>query len=167
MPDFDAIVIGAGQAGPSLALRLAGTGMKVAIIERGAVWWDVCKYRLHSDQSHGRERLCGACGQPRGGIRRRNQHACDPGRHEACQSPQGPDFRAVKTRPSIVGLKIHVANCTVYQGHARFESANEISVGDVRLTAGNGIFINVGARAPVIPPIPGLDQVPFTSPTAQ
>ena len=31
---YDAIVIGTGQAGPSLAARLAGTGMKVAIIER-------------------------------------------------------------------------------------------------------------------------------------
>ncbi len=37
MPDFDAIVIGAGQAGPSLALRLASTGMKVAVVERKAV----------------------------------------------------------------------------------------------------------------------------------
>src|ERR671916_3097168 len=31
---FDAIVIGAGQAGPSLAVRLAGAGMSVALIER-------------------------------------------------------------------------------------------------------------------------------------
>ena len=31
---FDAIVIGAGQAGPSLAVRLAGAGMSVAVIER-------------------------------------------------------------------------------------------------------------------------------------
>src|ERR687898_3193573 len=31
---YDAIIIGTGQAGPSLAARLAGTGMKVAIIER-------------------------------------------------------------------------------------------------------------------------------------
>ena len=31
---FDAIIIGTGQAGPSLARRLAGAGMKVAIIER-------------------------------------------------------------------------------------------------------------------------------------
>src|SRR6516162_10359244 len=31
---YDAIVIGTGQAGPSLAVRLAGTGMRVAIIER-------------------------------------------------------------------------------------------------------------------------------------
>src|SRR5204863_10064593 len=31
---YDAIVIGTGQAGPPLAVRLAGAGMKVAIIER-------------------------------------------------------------------------------------------------------------------------------------
>src|SRR5256884_4115408 len=31
---YDAIVIGTGQAGPTLAVRLADTGMKVAIIER-------------------------------------------------------------------------------------------------------------------------------------
>ena len=37
MPDFDAIIIGTGQAGPSLAFRLAGAGMKVAVIERHLV----------------------------------------------------------------------------------------------------------------------------------
>ncbi len=31
---YDAIIIGTGQAGPSLAVRLAGAGKKVAIIER-------------------------------------------------------------------------------------------------------------------------------------
>ena len=31
---YDAMIIGAGQAGPPLAVRLAGAGMKVAIIER-------------------------------------------------------------------------------------------------------------------------------------
>src|SRR5512147_1771469 len=31
---FDAIIIGTGQAGPSLATRLAGAGMAVAIVER-------------------------------------------------------------------------------------------------------------------------------------
>ena len=31
---FDAIVIGTGQSGPSLAARMASEGMKVAIIER-------------------------------------------------------------------------------------------------------------------------------------
>ena len=34
MTEYDAIVIGTGQAGPALAHRLAGAGMRVAIIER-------------------------------------------------------------------------------------------------------------------------------------
>ena len=37
MPDFDAIIIGTCQAGPSLAFRLAGVGMKVAVVERHLV----------------------------------------------------------------------------------------------------------------------------------
>ena len=37
MPDFDAIIIGTGQAGPSLAFRLTGAGMKVAVVERHLV----------------------------------------------------------------------------------------------------------------------------------
>jgi pyruvate/2-oxoglutarate dehydrogenase complex dihydrolipoamide dehydrogenase (E3) component len=50
-------------------------------------------------------------------------------------------------------------NCSVYQGHARFESPREVSVGSERLTA-ERIFINVGARA-VVPSMRGLDQVPY------
>ena len=34
MREFDAIIIGAGQAGPSLAGRLTGAGMTVAFVER-------------------------------------------------------------------------------------------------------------------------------------
>ena len=34
MPDYDAIIIGTGQAGPGLARRLVAAGWKVAIIER-------------------------------------------------------------------------------------------------------------------------------------
>ena len=37
MAAYDAIIIGTGQAGPSLAFRLAGAGMKVAIVERHLV----------------------------------------------------------------------------------------------------------------------------------
>src|SRR5574338_834272 len=38
MPEqFDAIVIGAGQAGPSLAVRLAQAGRRTAIVERKAL----------------------------------------------------------------------------------------------------------------------------------
>ncbi len=52
-------------------------------------------------------------------------------------------------------------NCTVFEGHARFESAHTISVGDDRLTA-DRIFINVGGRASM-PRMPGLEQIEFFS----
>jgi pyruvate/2-oxoglutarate dehydrogenase complex dihydrolipoamide dehydrogenase (E3) component len=83
-------------------------------------------------------------------------------------APVTVDMKRVKARKDkISGQSNHsvesglrkMANCTVYQGHARFESPHEISVGDVRLTA-EKIFINVGGRA-VVPQIPGLDQVPY------
>ena len=50
-------------------------------------------------------------------------------------------------------------NCTVFEGHARFESAHTISVGGDRLTA-DRIFINVGGRASM-PEMPGLEQIEF------
>jgi pyruvate/2-oxoglutarate dehydrogenase complex dihydrolipoamide dehydrogenase (E3) component len=51
------------------------------------------------------------------------------------------------------------ANITVIQGHARFTSPHEVTVGDLALSA-ERIFINVGARPSVLP-IPGLDGVPY------
>jgi pyruvate/2-oxoglutarate dehydrogenase complex dihydrolipoamide dehydrogenase (E3) component len=50
-------------------------------------------------------------------------------------------------------------NITVYTGHARFESANGIGVGDDRLTASR-IFINVGGRA-IVPNMSGIDQISY------
>jgi len=53
---FDAIVIGAGQSGPSLAVRLAEAGRRTAIIERKHFGGICVKYRLHADQDAHRER---------------------------------------------------------------------------------------------------------------
>ena len=85
-------------------------------------------------------------------------------------SPAGAsvDMKRVKARKDAISGQSRVGvesglrkleNCTVYQGHARFESAREVSVGAERLTA-ERIFINVGARA-VVPEMPGLDQVQY------
>src|SRR5213079_1464517 len=51
------------------------------------------------------------------------------------------------------------SNITVYKGHARFESATEVSVGAERLFASK-IFINVGGRA-IVPEMPGIDQISY------
>ena len=50
-------------------------------------------------------------------------------------------------------------NCTVYEGHARFESPRLVSVGQERITA-DRIFINNGGRA-AVPPIFRLEHVPY------
>ena len=80
----------------------------------------------------------------------------------------GVDMRRVRERQAAVAGKSSTGvetwlktmkNCTVYQGHARFESPREVSVGTDRLTA-DKIFINVGGRA-TVPPMPGLDQIEY------
>ncbi|TMJ34076.1 MAG: FAD-containing oxidoreductase, partial [Alphaproteobacteria bacterium] len=78
------------------------------------------------------------------------------------------DMKRVKARmeaifsPSTRGVERSLRNterCTVYQDHARFVSAREISAGNETLKA-EKIFINVGGRA-LIPDMPGLDQVDY------
>lgn len=69
------------------------------------------------------------------------------------------DAVSEKSRTSVEGWLRGMDNCTVYDGHARFESATEVSVGPARLQS-ERIFINVGGRAH-IPPMPGLDQIRY------
>jgi len=52
-----------------------------------------------------------------------------------------------------------MTNCTVIQGHARFQSPNTVVVNDEILQA-DRIYINVGGRASV-PEMPGIHDVPF------
>jgi pyruvate/2-oxoglutarate dehydrogenase complex dihydrolipoamide dehydrogenase (E3) component len=78
------------------------------------------------------------------------------------------DMKRVKARKDAISGQSRVGvesslrkleNCSVYQGHARFESPREVSVGPERLTA-ERIFVNVGARA-VVPRMRGLDQIQY------
>src|ERR1700719_5127462 len=156
MHPYDDIIIGTGQAGPPLAARLAGSGRKVAIIER---------------------KLFGGTCVNTGCVPTKTMIASAYAAHMARRGADfgvridgavSVDMRKVKARKdeisgqSRTGLENSLkklANCTVYQGHARFESPREVSVGAERLTA-DRIFINVGARA-VVPELPGLDQVQY------
>jgi len=78
------------------------------------------------------------------------------------------DMKAVKARkdavvaPSRNGVERSLKTlegCTVYEGHGRFVTEKKVAVNGSELVADH-IFINVGGRA-AIPPIPGLDQVPY------
>ena len=151
---YDAIIIGTGQAGPSLAVRLAGKGMKVAIIER--------------------KRFGGTCVN-NGCIPTKTLIASARTAHVACRAGDygvtipGPitvDMKKVKARKDAVvsqsseGLQKWLRdtqNLNVIRGQARFADAHQVLVGDELLEA-DKIFINVGGRAS-IPPLRGIDQV--------
>ncbi len=153
---YDAIIIGTGQAGPSLAVRLASTGMKVAIIER--------------------KRFGGTCVNT-GCIPTKTLVASARAAHVArhageygvrIDSSIDVDMKKVKERKDAVvrgsneGVEKWLKSTeklTVYQDHARFEDTYQVRVGDKLLEA-NKIFINVGGRA-ATPPLPGLDQVSY------
>src|SRR5262249_31247522 len=66
---------------------------------------------------------------------------------------------SAKSRTGLESWLRNTENCTVYQGHARFESPNKVRVGEQLLTAPQ-IFINVGARAS-IPSMPGVTDTPY------
>jgi pyruvate/2-oxoglutarate dehydrogenase complex dihydrolipoamide dehydrogenase (E3) component len=153
---YDAIIIGTGQAGPSLAVRLAGSGMKLAIIER--------------------KRFGGTCVN-NGCIPTKTLVASARAAHIARRGDEygviidssiAVDMKRVKERKDAVvrlsneGLEKwlkNTENLTVYEGHARFEDVHRVRVGDELLEA-EKIFINVGGRA-ATPPLRGLDQVSF------
>ncbi|CAG2159605.1 FAD-containing oxidoreductase [Cupriavidus numazuensis] len=157
---FDAIIIGTGQAGPALAERLSGAGMKLAVIER-ARFGGTCvntgciptKTLIASAYAAQLARRAAEYGVTIGG-------------------PVAVDMKRVKARKDEIsgrssnGVEQWVrglANTTVYQGHARFESAHSVRVNGELLEA-RQIFVNVGGRA-LVPPMPGLDQVPFLTNT--
>jgi len=152
---FDAIIIGTGQAGPFLAVRLAGTGMNVAIIER-KLFGGTCvntgciptKTLVASAYAAHMARRAADFGVEAGPV------SVDMKRVKARK-----DAISAKSRTGVEGMLRGTKNVTVYQGSARFESAREVSVGAARLTA-ERIFINVGGRA-VIPDLPGLADVSY------
>ncbi len=154
--NFDAIVIGCGQSGPFLAVRMAAAGQRVAIIER--------------------HRFGGTCVNT-GCIPTKTLVASAYNAHMVRRAadfgvlvdgPVGIDMKRVKTRKDEItgksrsGLESwlkNTPNCTVYHGHARFESPEEVIVGEELLTAPQ-IFINVGGRA-AIPSLPGVAITPY------
>jgi pyruvate/2-oxoglutarate dehydrogenase complex dihydrolipoamide dehydrogenase (E3) component len=153
---YDAIIIGTGQAGPPLARRLAAAGKKVAIVERGR-FGGTC---VNTGCIPTKAMVASAY------AAHMAQRAADFG--VAIAGSVTVDMKRVKARKdgisgaSRTGLETSLKkleNCTVYEGHARFESSREVSVGPARLSA-DMVFINVGGRA-VAPPISGLDQVEY------
>jgi pyruvate/2-oxoglutarate dehydrogenase complex dihydrolipoamide dehydrogenase (E3) component len=156
MENFDAIVIGSGQSGPFLAVRMANAGMRTAIIERkriggtcvntGCIPTKTLVASAYAAQTARRAAEYGVelTGEVRADMKRVKARK---------------DEISGKSRSGLESWLKGTANCTVYMGHARFESANTVRVGDDLLSAPK-IFINVGGRA-TIPSFPGVSNTPY------
>lgn len=153
--NYDAIIIGTGQAGPFLAQRLSSAGMKVAIIERN-LFGGTCvntgciptKTMVASAYAAQLARRGAEYGVSTGSVK-----------VDMKQVKARKDAVAGQSRTGVESWLKKMENCTVYTGHARFASAREVVVGADRLAA-ERIFINVGGRA-TVPPMPGIDQVEY------
>jgi pyruvate/2-oxoglutarate dehydrogenase complex dihydrolipoamide dehydrogenase (E3) component len=154
--DFDAIVIGSGQSGPFLAVRMAAAGQRVAIIERNR-FGGTCvntgciptKTLVASAYNAHMVRRAADFGVQVAGT----AHV-DMKRVRARK-----DEISGKSRSGLESWLENTPNCTVYRGHARFETPKEVAVGEELLSAPR-IFINVGGRA-AIPSMPGVANTPF------
>ncbi len=157
---FDAIIIGAGQAGPPLAGRLTKAGQTVALIER--------------------EHLGGTCVNdgciPTKALVASASAAFVARRHAdfgvTIGGQIGVDMRAVKARKdAIVGASVTgvtnwvsgMPGLTLFMGHARFASPTSVAVDGETIEA-DQIFINTGGRA-TIPDWPALAQIPYLTNT--
>src|ERR1700685_3664585 len=155
MPNYDAIIIGAGQPGPPMARRLVAAGRKVAIIER-KLFGGTC---VNTGCTPTKTLIASAYAAHV--ARRGADYGFSAGDVKV-------DMKRVKARKDyVVWLSNHgverslknLDNCRVYQAHARFVSPREVQAGDEVLTS-DRIFINVGGRA-TVPDIPGLDEVDY------
>ncbi len=152
---FDAIVVGAGQAGPALCARLDQHGLRTALIERrrlgGTCVNDGCiptKTLIASARAAHLARRGAEVGFAAGDVR--------------------VDMQAVKTRKdeivrqsqnALAGWIGAMKNVSLIDGHARFTAPKTIAVNG-RLLSAERVFLNVGGRA-FVPDIPGLKDVPY------
>jgi len=151
---FDAIIVGAGQAGPPLAGRLTAAGQTVAVIER---------------------KLVGGTCVNTGCIPTKTLVASAHAAHLARRGAEygvgtgevTVDMTKVKARKDKIMLDDRrgveswlegMTGCTLIRGHARFEGPHTISV-DGRVLEADRIFLNVGGRA--VADIPGLSDVDY------
>jgi pyruvate/2-oxoglutarate dehydrogenase complex dihydrolipoamide dehydrogenase (E3) component len=152
---FDAIIVGAGQAGPPLAGRLTEAGHTVAVIERKLVGGTCVNSGCIPTKT-----LVASAYAARV-ARRGAEYGIGTGDISV-------DMTAVKARKDkiVVGDREGVESwiegmegATLIRGHARFVDPHTVRVDD-RVLEADRIFLNVGGRA-VAPDIPGLAEVDY------
>ncbi len=151
---FDAIIIGTGQSGPSLAQRMTREGMKTAIVERklfGGTCVNVGCIPTKTLVASARAAYMARRGADFGVV---------------IDGSITVDMKQVKARKDGVVRQSNsgvtnwlktMDNLTVYEGHGRLEGPTTVRVnGD--LLAAERIVLNVGGRA-FVPDMPGVHEV--------
>lgn len=151
---FDAIVIGAGQAGPALAARCSREGLRTAVIERGH-FGGTCvnvgcvptKTLVASARAIHMARRGAEFGFLAGDVR------VDMARVKARK-----DAIVEKSRDGVSGWMRGLAHAEVIVGEARFVAPRTVTVG-ARMLSAPRVFLNLGGRS-VRPELVGIDDVP-------
>lgn len=155
---YDAIIIGAGQAGPGIAITFAGEGKKVAVIEGDKLGGTCLNYGCRPTKA------LRASARVAHMARRAAEYGVNVG-------PVAVDFAAVMARKDdiIGGMQEgfrdyfeNLDNVDIYRDYGHFvgtkDGLHQIQAGDTVLES-EQVYINVGTRA-VLPPIEGLNDVP-------
>jgi len=152
---FDAIIIGTGQAGPSLAARLANEGMSVAIIERHKFGGSCVNYGCTPSKA-----MIGSANAIHT-ARRGADFGFKVGNIEVdfARIVERRDAIVTNSRDSLIKSLEKRSNITLYRHYAAFEAPKRVRVGEDVIDT-DQIYINTGVRA-AIPDIPGLDGVPY------
>ncbi|MFG1465172.1 FAD-containing oxidoreductase [Xanthobacter sp. DSM 24535] len=157
---FDAIIIGAGQAGPPLAGRLTSSGMRVALVERQLIGGTCVNTGCMPTKA-----LVASAYAAHMARRAADFGVVVPG-------AVGIDMARVHARAHQVTMNARngltawmegMSGLTLLRGHARFESPTSLRVGDAVLSAPR-IFLNVGGRA-LVPDLPGLGEIDYLTNT--
>jgi len=155
MNRYDAIIIGTGQAGPSLAERLAGSGMQVAVIERGR-FGGTC---VNNGCTPTKTLIASAYAAHM--ARRAADYGVETGavKVDMPQVKARKDALVERSTSSLEKWLSTLPNVHVFRGQARFIASRTVTVGAETLTA-ERVFIDVGGR-PYVPELPGVRQVPY------
>jgi len=160
MQRFDAIIVGAGQAGPPLAARLSSAGQTVALIERH-LFGGTC---VNTGCIPTKTLVASA--KVAEMARRSAEYGIDisaPLRVDMARVKARKDRISGASREGVERWLRDLPNCTVFKGHARFETPHRLIVGNEPIE-GERIFLNVGGRA-VVPDLPGTSDVPYLTNT--
>lgn len=155
MPDVDVAVIGAGTAGVQIASIAAGLGLKVALFERAAMGGT----SLNTGDLPSKALLAAA----RAAAEARRAHRL--GIHV---SPPEIDWHGVRAHlataraavaPNSSEERLRGMGATVVRASARFAERDVIEGGGRRFRFRRAVV--AAGSAPIIPPLPGLSEVPF------